>query len=87
MTSETRLKEEACFAQGSLCYDKCLKCYENCRNIGENDISDVTIVSRQLRKNCKTETMPHWNEIKKSKKKEIVKQTKEKVISNSGTRN
>lgn len=40
-----------------------------------------------MEKNCKTETMPHWNEIKKSKKKEIVKQTKEKVISNSGTRN
>lgn len=71
MTSETRLKEEACFAQGSLCYDKCLKCYENCRNIGENDISDVTIVSRQLRKNCKTETMYIGMRLKKAKRKKL----------------
>lgn len=87
MTSETRLKEEVCFARGSLCYDKCLKCYENCGNIGENDISDVTIVSRQLRKTVKLKQCHIGMRLKKSKKKEIVKQTKEKLISNSGTRN
>lgn len=72
---------------GSLYYDKCLKCYENCHNFGENDISDVTIVSRQLRKTVKLKQCHIGMRLKKSKKKEIVKQTKEKVISNSGTRN